>query len=61
MEPTEEQKKIAALNLITELFQFGINRGAYSSVEVNAFNHAANTIRTVAEPKVEVPTEEASA
>lgn len=58
MEVTEEQKKIQALNLITELFQFGINRGAYSSVEVNAFNHAANTIRTVAEQKVDGATEQ---
>lgn len=58
MEQTEEQKKIQALNLITELFQFGINRGAYSSVEVNAFNHAANTIRVSTETKIEAPVEQ---
>lgn len=43
-QPIEEQKTIQARNLITELFQHGINRGAYSSVEVQAFNHAMSII-----------------
>lgn len=55
MELTEEQQvRNAASNTVIELIQCGINRGAYSSVEVQAIRNALTILTTA--PKVEEPT-----
>lgn len=46
MELTQEQKKETASNVIIELIQCGINRGAYSSIEVQAIKTALSIITT---------------
>lgn len=53
----QEQKKHAEA-LIFELLQFGINRGAYSSIEVQGIHNATRILTTPEEVTTPLPEQE---